>query len=169
MHSGGISAVAIATPGISVVFSRRVSPIIPAADGSAELDGQDFEDLVTYSQLLALPARRRDEAARPGPVSGQSSSTNPRSEAPFVPSTARKIAAGDPATGWPTLAERLGEKRARKRSEWLGLPSVEHGAEQAENLKGSAAEPPWPDPDFALLRPHRRHALTQHAELSCGA
>jgi CxxC motif-containing protein (DUF1111 family) len=34
------------------------SPIIPGADGSAELEGQDFEDLVTYSQLLALPARR---------------------------------------------------------------------------------------------------------------
>lgn len=31
MHKGGISAVAMATPGIKVVFSLRVSPIMPAA------------------------------------------------------------------------------------------------------------------------------------------
>jgi len=40
------------------------SPVIPSADGSAELGGQDFEDLVTYSQLLALPARRNASDAQ---------------------------------------------------------------------------------------------------------
>ncbi len=30
MHSGGISAVAMATPGITVDFCRRVTPMMPA-------------------------------------------------------------------------------------------------------------------------------------------
>jgi CxxC motif-containing protein (DUF1111 family) len=34
------------------------SPIFPEPDGSAELAASDFDDLTTYAQLLALPARR---------------------------------------------------------------------------------------------------------------
>jgi CxxC motif-containing protein (DUF1111 family) len=34
------------------------NPIFPEADGSAELNQSDFDELVTYTRLLALPARR---------------------------------------------------------------------------------------------------------------
>jgi CxxC motif-containing protein (DUF1111 family) len=34
------------------------TPVLPGAGGEIELQDTDFEDLVTYSQLLALPARR---------------------------------------------------------------------------------------------------------------
>jgi CxxC motif-containing protein (DUF1111 family) len=34
------------------------NPLFPEPGGSAELEASDFDDLVTYAQLLALPARR---------------------------------------------------------------------------------------------------------------
>jgi hypothetical protein len=53
--------------------------------------------------------------------------------------TARKLAAGEPVSGWPKLIERVGDKRARKLAEWLELPTTADDAEQA-------AEQPWPAP-----------------------
>jgi CxxC motif-containing protein (DUF1111 family) len=37
------------------------TPVLPGASGEVELQDADFADLVTYSQLLALPARRNAE------------------------------------------------------------------------------------------------------------
>jgi hypothetical protein len=59
----------------------------------------------------------------------------------LIADTARKLAAGEPVSGWPKLAERIGGKRARKLGEWLGLPTAAHGAEHADSILGSAAEP----------------------------
>jgi hypothetical protein len=66
--------------------------------------------------------------------------------------TARKIAGGDPATGWPKLVERAGEKRARKLAEWLGVGRQERPAGMEPPEIG---EQPWPAP----LAPEASHGL----------
>ena len=43
----------------------------------------------------------------------------------LIADTVRKIAEGKPASGWPTLAKAIGDKRARKVSDWLGLSTQE--------------------------------------------
>ena len=59
--------------------------------------------------------------------------------------TARKLDAGEPVPGWPRLAERIGEKRARKLSEWLVLGYGSFGsASSQESRKSEQGE--WPDP-----------------------
>jgi DNA polymerase I-like protein with 3'-5' exonuclease and polymerase domains len=42
-----------------------------------------------------------------------------------VEDTAEKIRRGEAVTGWPTLAERIGEKAVRRIREWLGISSGE--------------------------------------------
>ena len=48
----------------------------------------------------------------------------------LIADTDSKIAEGKPASGWPTLTKAIGEKRARKVSDWLGLSTQEPTQEQ---------------------------------------
>ena len=58
----------------------------------------------------------------------------------LIADTARKLEAGEPVPGWPRLAELLGERRARRVSDWLGLATQERAA------PGVSAGQPWPPP-----------------------
>jgi DNA polymerase I-like protein with 3'-5' exonuclease and polymerase domains len=49
-----------------------------------------------------------------------------------VEDTAEKIRRGEAVTGWPTLAERIGEKTARRIREWLGILSQPSGQSVGE-------------------------------------
>ena len=70
----------------------------------------------------------------------------------LIADTARKLAAGEPVSGWPKLVERVGENRARKLAEWLGLPTP---ADHAEQPADQPAEQPWPAP----LAPDAYHGI----------
>ena len=74
--------------------------------------------------------------------------------------TARKIAEGAPVSGWPTLVERIGRKRASKVSEWLQITRGD-GSGSTDRTDGDSTKgksEPWDDPDMLIIRAHRHPA-----------
>jgi len=80
-----------------------------------------------------------------------------RARAGNVCTTARRLAAEQKATGWPTLVELLrdGSKVVEKARDWLGLrddaggaagPSVSFGDGWGVRAGVPATDPPWPEP-----------------------
>ena len=83
---------------------------------------------------------------------------NKAAEERLIADTARKIAEGKPASGWPTLAKAIGDKRASKVSAWLGLSTQEPEPEPWPEPEPIVVQP-WPEPlgDRRLSRHRRRH------------
>ena len=96
--------------------------LLPEADGSAELDAEDFDDLVTYSRLLGAaraPRHRRPRrcsAARRCSTSiGCVQLPRARRDAPATPPARRAARSGDPPVQRPAAARHGQRPRGRQR------------------------------------------------------